>query len=49
LTAVARVTSHVLAAWLVGAADSSVPHAQSVMLYDALKREGREVTLGLID
>jgi acetyl esterase/lipase len=32
-----------------GLADSSVPHGQSVMLYEALKREGREVTLRLID
>jgi acetyl esterase/lipase len=32
-----------------GLSDSSVPHCQSVMLYDALKREGREVTLRLID
>ena len=32
-----------------GLADSSVPHGQSVMLYDALKGKGREVTLRLID
>jgi acetyl esterase/lipase len=32
-----------------GLADSSVPHGQSVLLYEALKREGREVTLRLID
>jgi acetyl esterase/lipase len=32
-----------------GLADSSVPHGQSVMLYEALKREGREVTLRLVD
>jgi len=32
-----------------GLADGSVPHGQSVMLYEALKREGREVTLRLID
>ena len=32
-----------------GLADSSVPHGQSVMLYEALKSEGREVTLRLID
>ena len=32
-----------------GLADSSVPHGQSVMLYEALKRAGREVTLRLID
>jgi len=32
-----------------GLADSSVPHGQSVMLYEALKREGRDVTLRLID
>ena len=32
-----------------GLADASVPHGQSVMLYDALKGEGREVTLRLID
>ena len=32
-----------------GLADSSVPHGQSVLLYDALKDAGREVTLRLID
>jgi len=32
-----------------GLADSSVPHSQSVLLYEALKREGHEVTLRLID
>ena len=32
-----------------GLADSSVPHHQSVMLYDALKVAGHEVTLRLID
>jgi acetyl esterase/lipase len=32
-----------------GLADGSVPHGQSVMLYEALKREGREVTLRLVD
>jgi acetyl esterase/lipase len=32
-----------------GLADSSVPHGQSVMLYDALKAAGHEVTLRLID
>ena len=32
-----------------GLADASVPHGQSVMLYEALKSEGREVTLRLID
>ena len=32
-----------------GLADSSVPHGQSVMLYDALKGAGNEVTLRLID
>ncbi len=30
-----------------GLADNSVPHGQSVMLYDALKRAGHEVTLRL--
>jgi acetyl esterase/lipase len=39
------------AAFLImhGLADSSVPHGQSVMLYDALKGAGHEVTLRLID
>jgi acetyl esterase/lipase len=32
-----------------GLADASVPHGQSVMLHDALKRAGRETTLRLID
>ena len=32
-----------------GLADSSVPHGQSVLLYDALKRAGHDVTLRLID
>jgi acetyl esterase/lipase len=32
-----------------GLADSSVPHGQSVLLYEALKGEQREVTLRLID
>lgn len=32
-----------------GLADNSVPHAQSVMLYDALKDAGHEVTLRLVD
>jgi acetyl esterase/lipase len=32
-----------------GLADSSVPHGQSVLLYEALKREQRDVTLRLID
>jgi acetyl esterase/lipase len=32
-----------------GLADSSVPHGQSVLLYDALKAAGREVTLRLVD
>ena len=32
-----------------GLADSSVPHGQSVLLYDALKGAGHEVTLRLID
>lgn len=32
-----------------GLSDSSVPHGQSVMLYDALKRAGHDVTLRLID
>jgi acetyl esterase/lipase len=32
-----------------GLADSSVPHAQSVMLYDALKAAGDDVTLRLVD
>jgi acetyl esterase/lipase len=32
-----------------GLADSSVPHGQSVLLYDALRAAGRTVTLRLID
>lgn len=32
-----------------GLADGSVPHGQSVMLYEALKGKGREATLRLID
>jgi fermentation-respiration switch protein FrsA (DUF1100 family) len=32
-----------------GLADSSVPHGQSVLLYDALKAAGRDVTLRLVD
>ena len=32
-----------------GLADASVPHGQSVLLYDALKSAGHEVTLRLID
>jgi len=32
-----------------GLADSSVPHGQSVLLYDALKAAGRPVTLRLVD
>jgi acetyl esterase/lipase len=32
-----------------GLADSSVPHGQSVLLYEALKGQQREVTLRLID
>jgi acetyl esterase/lipase len=32
-----------------GLADSSVPHGQSVLLYDALSRAGNAVTLRLID
>ena len=32
-----------------GLADGSVPHGQSVLLYDALKAAGHEVTLRLID
>ena len=32
-----------------GLADSSVPHGQSVLLYEALKSAGQEVTLRLID
>jgi acetyl esterase/lipase len=32
-----------------GLADSSVPHGQSVLLYDALARAGHEVTLRLVD
>lgn len=32
-----------------GLADSSVPHGQSVLLYEALKRPGHDVTLRLID
>jgi acetyl esterase/lipase len=32
-----------------GLADSSVPHGQSVLLYEALKAAGQEVTLRLAD
>jgi acetyl esterase/lipase len=32
-----------------GLADSSVPHGQSVLLYEALKAAGQEVTLRLVD
>ena len=32
-----------------GLADSSVPHGQSVLLYDALKAAGQDVTLRLVD
>ena len=32
-----------------GLADSSVPHGQSILLYDALKAAGTEATLRLID
>jgi acetyl esterase/lipase len=32
-----------------GLADNSVPHGQSVLLYDALAKAGTDVTLGLID
>lgn len=32
-----------------GLADNSVPHGQSVMLYEALKGAGQEVTLRLVD
>jgi acetyl esterase/lipase len=32
-----------------GLADSSVPHGQSVLLYEALARAGHEVTLRLVD
>jgi acetyl esterase/lipase len=32
-----------------GLADASVPHGQSVLLYEALKSAGRDVTLRLID
>lgn len=32
-----------------GLADASVPHGQSVMLYDALKAAGADVTLRLVD
>lgn len=32
-----------------GLADSSVPHGQSVLLYDALKAANRDVTLRLVD
>ena len=32
-----------------GLADSSVPHGQSVLLYEALKAAGHEVTLRLVD
>ena len=32
-----------------GLADSSVPHGQSVLLYDALAAAGSDVTLRLID
>ena len=31
-----------------GLADSSVPHGQSILLYDALKAAGQEVTLRLV-
>jgi acetyl esterase/lipase len=32
-----------------GLADSSVPHGQSVLLYEALKSAGQDVTLRLVD
>ncbi len=32
-----------------GLSDSSVPHGQSLLLYDALKREGHDVTLRLVE
>ena len=32
-----------------GLADSSVPHGQSVLLYEALKAAGHDVTLRLVD
>ena len=32
-----------------GLADSSVPHGQSVLLYEALKAAGSDVTLRLVD
>ena len=32
-----------------GLADSSVPHGQSVLLYDALAAAGNDVTLRLVD
>jgi fermentation-respiration switch protein FrsA (DUF1100 family) len=32
-----------------GLADGSVPHGQSVLLYEALKSAGQEVTLRLVD
>ena len=32
-----------------GLADSSVPHGQSVLLYEALKAAGNDVTLRLVD
>jgi fermentation-respiration switch protein FrsA (DUF1100 family) len=32
-----------------GLADNSVPHGQSVLLYDALKAAGSDVTLRLVD
>ncbi len=32
-----------------GLADASVPHGQSVLLYEALRDAGRDVTLRLID
>jgi acetyl esterase/lipase len=32
-----------------GLADSSVPHGQSVLLYESLKAAGQDVTLRLVD
>ena len=34
---------------LHGLADASVPHGQSVLLYEALQRAGNDVTLRLVD
>jgi len=34
---------------LHGLADASVPHGQSVLLYEALQRAGNDVTLRLVE